>query len=298
MTTLKLSAYNNLITVFNDCLLVPYSKKEMKFDLINAIQGVTDVVADSIIKSEIEDILNERSFKSLHARTDSLISTIKLIDSTVSLIKDNNGRYDSFLHNPEAVEPEQYIYARVSTVDQNVDQNVDQQVELLQRECPAAVIYKEKQSGKDLNREQFNALRSKVKAGDSIRVLSVSRLGRNTLAVLQFIEDMKGRSVSVFVHDLGGLDVTSPIGKIVLTTLAAVAEMQREEILDKQRIGIERAQAEGKYKGKQVNPKTVKACKAALEYTNKGLSKEAAAKAAGVGVATLYRYIKEYKLAG
>lgn len=291
MTTLKLSAYNNLITVFNDCLLVPYSKKAMKFDLINAIQGVTDVVADSIIKSEVEDILNERSFKLLHARTDSLISTIKLIDSTVSLIKDNNGRYDSFLHNPEAVEPEQYIYARVSTVDQNVEQ----QVELLQRECPAAVIYKEKQSGKDLNREQFNALRSIVKAGDSIRVLSVSRLGRNTLAVLQFIEDMKGRSVSVFVHDLGGLDVTSPTGKIVLTTLAAVAEMQREDTLDKQRIGIERAQAEGKYKGKQVNPKTVKACKAALEYTDKGLSKEAAAKAAGVGVATLYRYIKEYK---
>jgi len=291
MTTLKLSAYNSLITVFNDCLLVPYSKKEMKFDLINAIQGVTDVVADSIIKSEIEDILNERSFKSLHARTDSLISTIKLIDATVSLIKDHNGRYDSFLNNPKAVEPEQYIYARVSTVDQNVDQ----QVELLQRECPAAVIYKEKQSGKDLNREQFNALRNIVKGGDSIRVLSVSRLGRNTLAVLQFIEDMKGRSVSVFVHDLGGLDVTSPTGKIVLTTLAAVAEMQREETLDKQRIGIERAQAEGKYKGKQVNPKTVKACKAALEYTNKGLSKEAAAKAAGVGVATLYRYIKEYK---
>lgn len=190
-----------------------------------------------------------------------------------------------------AIEALQYIYARVSTKDQNVDQ----QIEVLQRECPAAIVYSEKKSGKDLDREQFNALRRVVKAGDSIRVLSVSRLGRNTLSVLEFIEEMKGRSVSVYVNDLGGLDVTSPTGKIVLTTLAAVAEMQREEILDKQRIGIDRAQAEGRYKGKQVNPKTVKACKAALGFIDKGLSKESAAKAAGVGIATLYRYIKEFK---
>jgi len=294
MTALTLNAYNNLITVFNDCLLVPYARTAMKADLINAMQEVADVVANSIIKSEIEDAIRVRSFNSLHARTGTVISTIKLIDSTVTLITDNNGRYVSFLQAVEVVavvEPVQYIYARVSTKDQNIDQ----QIEVLQRKCSAVTIYSEKQSGKDLDREQFNALRGVVKAGDSIRVLSVSRLGRNTLAVLEFIEEMKGRSVSVFVHDLGGLDVTSPTGKIVLTTLAAVAEMQREEILDKQRIGIERAQAEGKYKGKQVNPKTVKACKAALEYINKGLSKEAAAKAAGVGVATLYRYIKEYK---
>lgn len=185
----------------------------------------------------------------------------------------------------------QYIYARVSTKDQNVDQ----QIKILLKEFPTAIVYSEKISGKNLDREQFNALRKIVKNGDSIRVLSVSRLGRNTLAVLEFIEEMKKLGVSVHVNDLGGLDVTSPTGKIVLTTLAAVAEMQREEILDKQRIGIDRAQAEGKYRGKQVNPKTVKACKAALEYISKGLTKEASAKAAGIGVATLYRHIKEAK---
>ncbi|WP_394210969.1 recombinase family protein [Enterovibrio calviensis] len=184
----------------------------------------------------------------------------------------------------------QYIYARVSTQDQNVQQQVD----VLTRDWPTANVFSEKQSGKSLDREQFNAMRDRLKAGDSVLVLSVSRLGRNTLEVLTFIDEMKVLGVAVHVHDLGKLDVTSPTGKIVLTTLAAVAEMQREEILDKQRIGIERAKAEGKYKGKQQTAATVKRCDEALKLISvNGLSKEKAAKAAGVGVATLYRYIKE-----
>ena len=185
----------------------------------------------------------------------------------------------------------QFIYARVSTTDQNVDQ----QVKELQKEggWSEATVYAEKLSGKTLDRDQLNALRADLSPLDSILVLSVSRLGRNTIEVLQFIEDMKQLQVKVYVQDLGMIDVTSSMGKLVLTTLAAVAEMQRDEILDKQRIGIERAKAEGKYKGKQQSDKTIKACKAALLDIDKGLSKEKAAKANGVGIATLYRYIKE-----
>lgn len=138
----------------------------------------------------------------------------------------------------------------------------------------------------------FNELKEKVTAGDSIVVLSVSRLGRNTVQVLEFIELMKEKSVAVIVDDLGGIDVTSSMGKLVLTTLAAVAEMQRDEILEKQRIGIDRAKAEGKYKGKQQSDKTIKACKEAISLINKmGYSKMKAAKAAGISIATLYRFI-------
>ncbi|OBU46707.1 resolvase [Photobacterium damselae] len=184
-----------------------------------------------------------------------------------------------------------YIYARVSTSEQNVEQ----QVSHLKTLSPNAIVYKEHCSGKTLDREEFNKLKKAVHKGDRITVLSVSRLGRNTVEVLQFIEDMKDRGVAVCVADLGGIDVCSPMGKLVLTTLAAVAEMQREEILDKQRIGIERAKAEGKYKGKQQSAKTVKACEGALRDIARGLSKEKAAKANGVGIATLYRYIKDTK---
>ena len=68
-------------------------------------------------------------------------------------------------------------------------------------------------------------------------------------------------------------------------------------MIEKQQIGILRAKAEGKFKGKQQSQKTIDACIKALGYVEKGLSKEAAAKAAGVGKATLYRYIKESDLA-
>lgn len=186
-----------------------------------------------------------------------------------------------------------FIYARTSTTDQNVIQQAD----FLRREYPnASKLFTDQVSGKNLDRPAFKAMLDQVKDGDSIIVLSVSRLGRNTLEVLQFIEEMKNQNVKVKVHDLGGIDVTSHMGKIVLTTLAAVAEMQREEILDKQRIGIERAKAEGKYKGKQVSPKTIKKLKEAMKLINEtGLSKEKAARAAGISIASLYRHIQENK---
>lgn len=181
-----------------------------------------------------------------------------------------------------------YIYARTSTTDQNVDQQVDK----LKEKHSDGIVYQEQLSGKSTDRPVFNELKEKVAAGDIIVVLSVSRLGRNTVQVLEFIELMKEKSVAVIVDDLGGVDVTSSMGKLVLTTLAAVAEMQRQEILEKQRIGIDRAKAEGLYKGKQQSDKTIKACNEAISLINKmGYSKMKAAKAAGISIATLYRFI-------
>lgn len=183
----------------------------------------------------------------------------------------------------------QYIYARTSTTDQNVKQQAD----YLLKKWANANVMMEQESGKTIDRPVFNKLSQTVKSGDSILVLSVSRLGRTTTGVLQFIEQMQARGVAVHVDDLGMIDVTSSTGKLVLTTLAAVAEMQREEILEKQRIGIERAKQEGKYKGKQQSQATIRKCEEALKLINKnGLSKEKAAKAAGIGIATLYRYLK------
>ncbi len=170
---------------------------------------------------------------------------------------------------------------------------MERQAERLLKRYQGAEVLTEQVSGRSLDRPVFNELKSKLVEGDVVVVLSVSRLGRNTEEVLAFIREMKERGVQVLIDDLGGTDVTSTMGKLVLTTLAAVAELQREEILDKQRIGIERAKAEGKYKGKQKSPETIKKCIEASGYIENGLSKEKAAKAAGVGVATLYRYLKE-----
>lgn len=184
--------------------------------------------------------------------------------------------------------PQTYLYTRTSTIQQNVEQQTD----VLKGKYKWDAVFEEQLSGKTTDRPIFNKLKSVLKSGDTVIVLSVSRLGRNTIEVLQFVEAMTKEGVHIVIDDLG-IDITSTGGKLVLTTLAAVAEMQRDEMLDKQRIGIDRAKAEGKYKGKQVSDVTIKKCESALVDISNGLSKEKAAKANSVGIATLYRYIKQ-----
>ena len=186
----------------------------------------------------------------------------------------------------------QYIYARTSTKEQNVQQQID----YLESKYKADDVFSDQQSGKTIDRLSFNKLLSIVKSGDTIICQDLSRLARDTQSLLSFVEDMTNKNVAIQIDDLGSTDITSATGKMVLTTLAAVATMQREQMIEKQQIGILRAKAEGKFKGKQQSQKTIDACIKALGYVEKGLSKEAAAKAAGVGKATLYRYIKEVDL--
>lgn len=182
-----------------------------------------------------------------------------------------------------------YIYSRVSTKEQN---SASQAKELLQS-YPDAIVYEEKQSAKSMvGRPVFQELLSTVTDGDRIIVRELSRLGRNTVEVLELFKELESKGVAVIIKKLQ-IDSTSATGKMVLTIMASVSQMERELMLERQKTGIEEAKQAGKYKGKQQSPKTVKACKEALQYVESGMPKEKAAKAAGVGVATLYRYIKE-----
>ncbi len=133
---------------------------------------------------------------------------------------------------------------------------------------------------------------NKLTNGDTLIVKEVSRLGRRTSEVTSLIDDLKLRGIHLIIDNLGGVDVTSPAGKMIVDVMASLAEMERETMLERQRIGIERAKAEGKFKGKQQSTKTIKACQSAIKDIENGLSKEKAAKANGVGIATLYRFIK------
>lgn len=175
-----------------------------------------------------------------------------------------------------------YIYCRVSTTDQNVDQ----QIAVLTREYEHDVIVSEKASGKDLDRPKFEAMRKKLRAGDTVIVFDMSRIGRNLRAVLEFVEECAEHDISLRIHNLG-INTQTPSGKMTLSILGAVAEMERAQMLEKQRIGIERAKAEGKYQGKaRINDKRINA---ALNAVANGSTMQQAANDFGVGVATLYR---------
>ncbi len=176
-----------------------------------------------------------------------------------------------------------FIYARVSTAEQNVDQQV---AELVKKYGKAGDILTDKASGKDMDRPAMQKLIDKVRTGDTVIVADISRLGRNVLDVLTLVDQFDKKGVHVIVDALGSVDVTSAAGKIVLSTLAAVAEMQRVEMLDKQSIGIARAKLEGKYKGRSAD---VRLHSQILELLAGGMSMRKVAVEAGCSLSTVQR---------
>ena len=181
-----------------------------------------------------------------------------------------------------------FIYSRVSTVEQNAEQ----QTAYLKKHYVHDEVFEDKFSGKTLDREQLNLLRNKVRAGDTIIAYDVSRLARNTLDLLTLCEELISDKVKLVIHTLGGIDITSSTGKMILTTMASIAEMQRTEMLEKQRIGIDRAVAEGKYKGKQTSQETTAKYNQVVKLVKKGVSAYKAIKLVGISNAQYYRMKK------
>jgi DNA invertase Pin-like site-specific DNA recombinase len=182
-----------------------------------------------------------------------------------------------------------YIYSRVSTREQNIEHQTSD----LLKEYPDATVIEEKASGKSLDdRPEFQKLLSSVKSNDRIIVRELSRLGRNTQAILKLFDELESQGVSVIIKNLQ-IDSTSATGKMVLTIMASVATMEREIMLERQSAGIALAKEQGKFKGRKVDPKTALKCNEASGYIDNGMSKEKAAKAAGIGIATLYRYLNK-----
>ncbi len=101
-----------------------------------------------------------------------------------------------------------------------------------------------------LEREGFAQCYEYLREGDTLIVVAVDRLGRNTIDVLHTVETLKKKGVSI-VSLREGFDLSTPIGQAMLTMLSAVAQLERESIRFRQMAGIERAKAEGKALGRK-----------------------------------------------
>lgn len=132
-----------------------------------------------------------------------------------------------------------YGYTRVSTVKQFKDGNSleAQEKEIIER-YDNALIFKEQYTGKTTDRPVFNDLLSNLNAGDILVVTKLDRLARNTVEGIQIVQDLFNKEVSVHVLNVGLLENTS-MGKFFLTTLLAVAEMERNTILERTQAGKE-----------------------------------------------------------
>lgn len=117
-------------------------------------------------------------------------------------------------------------------------------------ELGADEIFIDKASGKNMQRPELKKMMEFVRKGDCIICDSISRFARNTKDLLELIEQLNQKEV-IFVSKKECIDTNTPTGKFMLTVFGAVAELEREYILQRQREGIALAKADGKYKGRK-----------------------------------------------
>ena len=136
-------------------------------------------------------------------------------------------------------------YVRCSTIEQNEARQLK-----MMNEQKAEKLFIDKASGKNTDRAAFKEMMSFVRTGDIVVVESISRIARNTRDLLSIISELTEKGVE-FVSLKESIDTTTPQGRFMLTVFGALAELERENILERQREGIEIAKSEGKYKGRK-----------------------------------------------
>lgn len=137
-------------------------------------------------------------------------------------------------------------YVRVSTAEQNTIRQ-----ENIMKELGVDKVYIEKASGKSrTGRPELEAMMDFVREGDVVIVESISRFARSTRDLLTLVEQLTNKKVE-FVSQKESIDTTTPQGRFMLTVFGAMAELEREQTLQRQKEGIAAAKAEGKYKGRK-----------------------------------------------
>lgn len=100
------------------------------------------------------------------------------------------------------------------------------------------------------SRPQFAKLLDRIRDGETLVVSKLDRLGRDAIDVQQTVRTLSNRGIRVVVHSLGGTDLASAAGKLMLAMLSAVAEMERDLLVERTQAGLARAKAEGKRLGR------------------------------------------------
>ena len=144
-----------------------------------------------------------------------------------------------------------FAYGRVSTVTQ-LTENQREEIKRAGYAIDGRRYVEETISGSvpALQRPGFVSLLDKLEDGDTLVVTKLDRLGRDTIDVQQTVKLFKARGVRLVVLQLGNLDLTSSSGKLMVGMLAAVADFERDLIIERTQAGLARAKAEGKRLGR------------------------------------------------
>jgi len=144
-----------------------------------------------------------------------------------------------------------FAYLRVSKND-DVMTTANQRLELEQAGYRVDYWYEDTISGSThaMGRPGFADMLGRMRDRETLIVSKLDRLGRDSIDVIATVRMLADRDIRVIVHSLGGVDLVSPSGKLLVTMLAAVAEMERDLLIERTHAGIARARSEGKTIGR------------------------------------------------
>lgn len=178
-------------------------------------------------------------------------------------------------------------YVRVSTLDQKTERQ-----ETILHDFGIEKMFIDKASGKTMERPELNRMMDYVRDGDTIVVESISRFARSARDFLDLLERLNAKDVK-FISKKEAIDTGAPAGRFMLTVFAAVAELEREYIRDRQREGIEIARANGRYKGRR--PGIYPGFEHLLSQSKQGkITAASAMRKLGMSKTTWYRKVKEH----
>ena len=183
-----------------------------------------------------------------------------------------------------------FLYARVSTSDQTT-KNQLHEVQAAGFDIKPTRVVEEQISGSvpTSERKGFQSLLAKMEEADVLVVTKLDRLGRNAMDVRATVEMLHGKGIKVHCLALGGVDLTSAAGKMTMQVLGAVAEFERDLLIERTQAGLQRVKATGTKLGRPTvaSPDTVQKMK------TEGLSQSAVADQLGISISTVKRLWKK-----
>lgn len=185
-----------------------------------------------------------------------------------------------------------FLYARVSTSDQTTDNQIAE-VKAAGFAVDTKRIVTETVSGSQpaMERKGFTKLLDRMEEGDVLIVTKLDRLGRNAMDVRATVERLKSEGIKVNCLALGDMDLTSTAGKMTMGVIAAVAEFERDLLIERTQSGLDRAKAAGKVLGRKP-ALTAQQREEVLQKRGAGSSVRALAKEYGVGPSTIMRAVE------
>ena len=177
-------------------------------------------------------------------------------------------------------------YARVSTPDQSLDRQLD---ELRAHGCER--VFAEAASGKrGAHRPQWEACLGHLRAGDTLVVVELSRLGRNVADLGRLLDHLDAHSIGLRILGLG-VDTHTASGRLIFNVVGAVGEMERDLLIERTQSGLAAARARGRVGGRRRTFTPAQEREAQRLYDTRAMTVDQIARAVGSSTSTVYRYL-------